>query len=501
MNIVILAAGQGKRMKSALPKVLQTLAGKPLLHHVLDTALALQGKSSKIGPVVVVGHGATDVKEFLLNAAQEDARFSKVSTALQAQQKGTGHALLQALPKLDAQEPTLVLYGDVPLTSQKTLNKLAKLADGVRGKDCALALLTQDLSDPTGYGRIVRDTDGSVKEIVEEKDASTAQKAIKEINTGIMVLPTNSLKKWLKALRASNAQGEYYLTDVIAMAVKDGVPIRTAQADYEYETIGVNSREQLAGLERVHQLNIANQLMDAGVSLADPKRIDVRGTLECGPDVFIDVGCVFEGCVTLASGSKIGPYCIIRNSTIGKDVTVHAFSHIDGARVGNQSLIGPYARLRPGAELSNDVHIGNFVEVKNSKIAANSKANHLAYVGDSIVGTRVNIGAGTITCNYDGVNKHQTIIEDDVFIGSDTQLVAPVRVGRGATLGAGTTLTKDAPANQLTVSRAKQISLQWQRPVKKEKVPSKKLITKKVAVKKSTAKKPLKKVIKTKGKK
>ena len=501
MNIVILAAGQGKRMKSALPKVLQTLAGKPLLHHVLDTALALQGKSSKTGPVVVVGHGATDVKEFLSNAAQEDARFIKVSTALQAQQKGTGHALLQALPKLDAQEPTLVLYGDVPLTSQKTLSKLAKLADGVRGKDCALALLTQDLSDPTGYGRIVRDTDGSVKEIVEEKDASTAQKAIKEINTGIMVLPTNSLKKWLKALRASNAQGEYYLTDVIAMAVKDGVPIRTAQADNEYETIGVNSREQLASLERVHQLNIANQLMDAGVSLADPKRIDVRGTLECGPDVFIDVGCVFEGCVTLASGSKIGPYCIIRNSTIGKDVTVHAFSHIDGARVGNQSLIGPYARLRPGAELSNDVHIGNFVEVKNSKIAANSKANHLAYVGDSIVGTRVNIGAGTITCNYDGVNKHQTIIEDDVFIGSDTQLVAPVRVGRGATLGAGTTLTKDAPANQLTVSRAKQISLQWQRPVKKEKVPSKKLITKKVAVKKSTAKKPLKKVIKTKGKK
>ena len=501
MNIVILAAGQGKRMKSALPKVLQTLAGKPLLHHVLDTALALQGKSSKTGPVVVVGHGATDVKEFLSSATQEDARFSKVSTALQAQQKGTGHALLQALPKLDAQEPTLVLYGDVPLTSQKTLSKLAKLADGVRGKDCALALLTQDLSDPTGYGRIVRDTDGSVKEIVEEKDASTAQKAIKEINTGIMVLPTNSLKKWLKALRASNAQGEYYLTDVIAMAVKDGVPIRTAQADNEYETIGVNSREQLASLERVHQLNIANQLMDAGVSLADPKRIDVRGTLECGPDVFIDVGCVFEGCVTLASGSKIGPYCIIRNSTIGKDVTVHAFSHIDGARVGNQSLIGPYARLRPGAELSNDVHIGNFVEVKNSKIAANSKANHLAYVGDSIVGTRVNIGAGTITCNYDGVNKHQTIIEDDVFIGSDTQLVAPVRVGRGATLGAGTTLTKDAPANQLTVSRAKQISLQWQRPVKKEKVPSKKLITKKVAVKKSTAKKHLKKVIKTKGKK
>jgi bifunctional UDP-N-acetylglucosamine pyrophosphorylase/glucosamine-1-phosphate N-acetyltransferase len=501
MNIVILAAGQGKRMKSALPKVLQTLAGKPLLHHVLDTALALQGKTSKKGPVVVIGHGAADVKEFLSSTAKEDPRFSKVSTALQAQQKGTGHALLQALPKLDVQEPTLVLYGDVPLTTQKTLNKLAKLTDGVRGKDCALALLTQNLSNPTGYGRIVRDADGSVKEIIEEKDASSAQKAIQEINTGIMVLPTNSLKKWLKALRASNAQGEYYLTDVIAMAVKDGVPIRTAQADNEYETFGVNSREQLAGLERVHQLNIANQLMDSGVSLADPARIDVRGTLECGTDVFIDVGCVFEGCVTLAAGTKIGPYCIIRNSTIGKGVTIHPYSHLDGAKVGNQSLIGPYARLRPGADLSNDVHIGNFVEVKNSKIAANSKANHLAYVGDSIVGTRVNIGAGTITCNYDGVNKHQTIIEDDVFIGSDTQLVAPVRVGRGATLGAGTTLTKDAPANQLTVSRAKQISLQWQRPVKKEKVLTKKPAAKKATTKKLAPKKPLKKAIKAKGKK
>jgi bifunctional UDP-N-acetylglucosamine pyrophosphorylase/glucosamine-1-phosphate N-acetyltransferase len=378
-------------------------------------------------------------------------------------------------------EPTLVLYGDVPLTSKKTLAKLTKLADGVRGQDSALALLTQNLNNPAGYGRIVRDIDGSVKEIIEEKDASPEQKRIEEINTGIMVLPTNSLKKWLKFLRASNAQGEYYLTDVIAMAVKDGVPVRTAQADDEYETVGVNSRDQLAALERVHQLNQANVLMDAGVSLADPARIDIRGTLECGTDVFIDVGCVFEGCVTLAAGTTVGPYCIIRNSVIGENVTIHPYSHLDGAKVGASSLIGPYARLRPGADLSNDVHIGNFVEVKNSKIAANSKANHLAYVGDSIVGSRVNIGAGTITCNYDGVNKHQTIIEDDVFIGSDTQLVAPVRVGRGATLGAGTTLTKDAPPNQLTVSRAKQISLQWQRPVRKEK----KVAIKKVATKKS----------------
>ena len=479
-------------MKSALPKVLQNLAGKPLLQHVLNTALSLQGKQTKAGPIVVVGHGATDVKTFLANASKEDASFSKVTTALQAEQKGTGHALLQALPKLDVREPTLVLYGDVPLTSKKTLSKLAKLADGVRGQDSAVALLTQNLKDPTGYGRIVRDTDGSVKEIVEEKDATSAQKAIQEINTGIMVLPTNALKKWLKALRASNAQGEYYLTDVIAMAVKDGVPIRTTQADDEFETIGVNSREQLAYLERVRQLNIANQLMDAGVSLADPARIDVRGTLECGTDVLIDVGCVFEGCVTLASGTKIGPYCIIRNSVIGNEVAIHAFSHIDGAKVGNQSVIGPYARLRPGADLSNDVHIGNFVEVKNSKIAANSKANHLAYVGDSIVGSRVNIGAGTITCNYDGVNKHQTIIEDDVFIGSDTQLVAPVRVGRGATLGAGTTLTKDAPPNQLTISRAKQISLKWQRPVKQDKKPAVKKVLQKMAAKKVAPKKTAK---------
>ena len=488
MNIVILAAGQGKRMKSALPKVLQTLAGKPLLQHVLTTALFLQGKQAKTGPIVVVGHGAADVKEFIANASQEDPSFGKVATVLQAEQKGTGHALLQALPKLDVQEPTLVLYGDVPLTSKKTLAKLAKLADGVRGQDSALALLTQDLANPTGYGRIVRDADGSVREIVEEKDATPAQKAIKEINTGIMVLPTNALKRWLKALRSSNSQGEYYLTDVIAMAVKDGVPIRTTQADYEFETIGVNSRDQLASLERTHQLNIANQLMDAGVSLADPARIDVRGTLECGTDVFIDVGCVFEGCVTLAVGTKIGPYCVIRNSVIGKNVSINAFSHLDGAKVGNHSVVGPYARLRPGADLANDVHIGNFVEVKNSKIAANSKANHLAYVGDSIVGSRVNIGAGTITCNYDGVNKHQTIIEDDVFIGSDTQLVAPVRVGRGATLGAGTTLTKDAPPNQLTVSRAKQISIPWQRPVQQEK----KVAAKKTATKKAVAKKAAK---------
>jgi len=463
MNIVILAAGQGKRMKSALPKVLQTLAGKPLLQYVLDTALSLQAKQTKQGPIVVVGHGAADVKHFLA----EHPSFNKVSTVLQAEQKGTGHALLQTLSKLDSQEPTLVLYGDVPLTSKRTLSILAKLADGARGQESALALLTQNLDEPTGYGRIIRDSNGAVCAIVEEKDATFAQKQIAEINTGIMVLPTTPLKKWLKSLSTNNAQGEYYLTDVIAMAVKDGVPIRTAQADHEFETIGVNSREQLASLERVYQLQLANDLMETGVSLADPARIDIRGKLDCGSDVFIDVGCVFEGQVRIASGVKIGPYCIVRNCDIGKDVSIQAFSHLDGAKVGANAVIGPYARLRPGAELANEVHIGNFVEVKNSKIGTNSKANHLSYVGDSTVGARVNIGAGTITCNYDGVNKHQTIIEDDVFIGSDTQLVAPVRVKRGATLGAGTTLTKDAPANQLTISRAKQISLEWKRPAKK----------------------------------
>ena len=471
-------------MKSALPKVLQTLAGKPLLEHVLVTANQLVGKA-KSKPIIVIGHGANAITAYLEQIKKERPGFADAVTVMQKEQKGTGHALLQALPKLNLDVPTLVLYGDVPLISNKTLMRLVTLADGKRGSDSALALLTQQMESPTGYGRILRDTEGAVTGIVEEKDADRQQKSIAEINTGIMVLPSSRLKKWLKSLQASNAQGEYYLTDVIAMAARDNVPIRTAQADFEWETTGVNSRDQLAALERTHQHVIAMQLMEAGVTLLDPARIDVRGTLSCGSDVVIDVGCIFEGKVTLDSGTRVGPYCIVRNSAIGKEVAIQAFSHLDGAVVGANSIIGPYARLRPGADLANDVHIGNFVEVKNSQIDSNSKANHLAYVGDSIVGARVNIGAGTITCNYDGVNKHQTIIEDDVFIGSDTQLVAPVRVGRGATLGAGTTLTKDAPANQLTVSRAKQLSIQWQRPVKQEK----KAVSKKGAVKKATAKK------------
>ena len=468
MNIVILAAGQGQRMRSALPKVMQNLAGKPMLQHVLETAFIT---SPKTAPLVVIGHGAPLVSQFLMTfAAQNKTTLklaAKISTVLQAKQNGTGHALLQALPKLNLTVPTLVLYGDVPLIGSSTLKRLIQLADGVAGQDSALALLTQDLVDPQGYGRIMRNAVDEVTAIIEEKDANRQQRSIQEINTGIMVLPSQHLKRWLKALKASNAQGEYYLTDVIAMAVKDGVPIRTTQATNAWETIGVNDRAQLAALERIAQQEIARNLLSDGVSLADPSRLDVRGKLTCGQDVFIDIGCVFEGAVSLAAGVKVGPNCVLRNTQVGKRVVIQAFSHVDGAMIGDDCIIGPYARLRPGANLANDVHIGNFVEIKNSQLGAHSKANHLAYVGDARVGKRVNIGAGTITCNYDGLNKHQTIIEDDVFIGSDTQLVAPVKVGRGATLGAGTTLTKDAPANQLTVSRTKQISVPWLRPEKK----------------------------------
>ena len=463
MNIVILAAGQGKRMKSALPKVLQPLAGKPLLEHVLETAISLIKAAE---PIVVIGHGAEHVNAFLSDLASRNPRFKAIKTVLQKEQKGTGHALLQTLTKLNKDLPTLVLYGDVPLITKDTLQLLIRLADGVRSKRSALGLLTQNMANPTGYGRIVRDQDGLVSAIVEEKDASPSIKGITEINTGIMVLPTDSLSKWLKSLKTKNAQGEYYLTDVIAMAVRDGVPIRTSQAKNEHEILGVNSRDQLAALERQLQKQRATALLETGVTLFDPERIDIRGELVCGQDVWIDIGCVFEGRVQLANGVHIGPYCVIKDSQIAANTEVGAFTHIDGAQIGVDARVGPYARIRPGTILANEVHIGNFVEVKNTRIAAQSKANHLAYVGDSIVGARVNIGAGTITCNYDGVNKHQTIIEDDAFIGSDTQLVAPVKVGKGATLGAGTTLTKDAPAGKLTVSRAKQVSLDWQRPIK-----------------------------------
>ncbi|HEY8099288.1 MAG TPA: bifunctional UDP-N-acetylglucosamine diphosphorylase/glucosamine-1-phosphate N-acetyltransferase GlmU [Burkholderiaceae bacterium] len=449
MNVVILAAGMGKRMQSALPKVLHPLAGKPLLSHVIDTARTLS--PSRL--CVIYGHGGDAVPNLL--------QSSDIAFAKQEPQLGTGHAVMQALPHLDDNASTLVLYGDVPLTNAKSLQRLLDIAGNNK-----LAILTVEMPDPTGYGRIVR-SKGEIVRIVEQKDASDEERAIREINTGIMVVPTAKLKQWLATLSNKNAQGEYYLTDIVARAVADGVPVVSAQPDAIWETLGVNSKVQLAELERIHQCNVANALLEQGVTLADPARIDVRGALVCGRDVSIDVNCVFEGKVTLADGVTIGANCVIKDARIEKGAIIKPFCHIDDAVVGAASVIGPYARLRPGTELAEDVHIGNFVEVKNSQIAAHSKANHLAYVGDATIGSRVNVGAGTITCNYDGVNKHRTIIEDDVFIGSDTQLVAPVRVGKGATLGAGTTLTKDAPAEKLTVSRAKQISIEgWQRPVK-----------------------------------
>jgi bifunctional UDP-N-acetylglucosamine pyrophosphorylase/glucosamine-1-phosphate N-acetyltransferase len=431
--------------------VLHLLAGRPLLGHVLDRARALN--PARI--VVVYGHGGDAVP-----AAFDD---SDIVWALQSPQRGTGHAVMQAEPYLDDSVPTLVLYGDVPLTRSQTLKRLADSA----GND-ALSILTVSLDDPSGYGRIVRQNDQIIG-IVEHKDASADIRAIQEVNTGILVAPTRALKRWLAGLQNNNAQGEYYLTDIVAAAVADGVAVRSAQPDAVWETLGVNSRAQLAELERIYQQSIARQLMDDGVALADPARVDVRGKLSCGRDVFIDVNCVFEGDVMLGDRVRIGANCVIRQARIDADTEVLPFTHIDGALVGASARIGPYARLRPGTVLAEDTHVGNFVEMKNTQMAAGSKANHLAYVGDAEVGARVNIGAGTITCNYDGVNKHRTVIEDDAFIGSDTQLVAPVRVGRGATLGAGTTLTRDAPAGKLTVSRARQVSVDsWQRPAKKK---------------------------------
>ncbi|AMP12658.1 bifunctional UDP-N-acetylglucosamine diphosphorylase/glucosamine-1-phosphate N-acetyltransferase GlmU [Collimonas pratensis] len=449
MNVVILAAGMGKRMQSALPKVLHPLAGKSLLEHVVDTARSL----SPTRLCIIYGHGGDAVLKQINGA---DLKFAK-----QEPQLGTGHAVAQAVPQLDDNVPTLVLYGDVPLTSSATLQRLVDAA----GAD-QLAILTVQMADPTGYGRIVRE-EGKITRIVEQKDADAAERAITECNTGIMVAPTRQLKEWLANLSNNNAQGEYYLTDIVASAVASGTPVVSAQPDAVWETLGVNSKVQLAELERIHQRSIANRLLEQGVTLLDPARLDVRGALSCGRDVSIDVGCIFEGDVRIEDGAVIGAHCIIKNASIGRGANIKPFCHIEDAMVGAASQIGPYARLRPGTELGEDVHIGNFVEVKNSQIAAHSKANHLAYVGDATVGSRVNIGAGTITCNYDGANKFRTIIEDDAFIGSDSQLVAPVRVGKGATLGAGTTLTKDAPEGKLTVSRARQVTIDnWQRPVK-----------------------------------
>ena len=464
MNVVILAAGMGKRMRSELPKVLHELAGKPMLGHVLDTCRSLS--PGRI--VVVYGHGGDQVPTAL--AAPD------IAWALQSPQLGTGHAVMQAAPHLDDTVPTLILYGDVPLTTTDTLRRLLEAAGPAQ-----LGLLTVDLPDPTGYGRIVRgtthaassDARGPILRIVEHKDADAATRLIAEVNTGIMVAPTAHLKRWLGRLSNSNAQKEYYLTDIVDMAVTEGMPVIGAQPAAIWETLGVNSKAQLAELERVHQRRVADALLEAGVGLADPARIDVRGTLSAGRDCFIDINCVFEGVVVLGDGARIGANCVLRNARIDTGTEILPMCHIEQAQVGAGSRIGPFARLRPGTVLGEDNHVGNFVEMKNTKMAAHSKANHLAYVGDAIVGARVNIGAGTITCNYDGANKHQTIIEDDAFIGSDTQLVAPVTVGRGATLGAGTTLTRNAPPGELTISRAKQTSITgWKRPVK-TKTPSK----------------------------
>ena len=453
LNIVILAAGRGQRMHSDKPKVLHSLAGRPLLQHVLDTAVQLTTGIT----CVVYGHGGEAVPQAM---SEYEADF-----VLQEPQLGTGHAVQRALPRLNDDTFTLVLYGDVPLIQRDTLEKMLL-------EHQALTLLTIHLSNPAGYGRIVRDSAGNVNCIVEEKDATAEQRSIREVNTGILAVPTHLLRNWLSKLRNENVQGEYYLTDIVGMAVAQGVTVHTVQPAHGWEVAGVNSKAQLAELERIWQHEQAHQLLVKGVTLADPARLDVRGKLVCGRDVEIDVGCIFEGDVTLGDGVRVGAYSIIKNSHIGADTCIEPYSHIDQVSIGDSCRIGPYARLRPGSKLHNEVHIGNFVEVKNSEIAASSKANHLSYIGDSSVGSRVNIGAGTITCNYDGANKHRTIIDDDVFIGSNTQLVAPLKIGRGATIGAGSTITSDAPEGELTLSRVKQITLPgWRRPSKKSNVP------------------------------
>jgi bifunctional UDP-N-acetylglucosamine pyrophosphorylase/glucosamine-1-phosphate N-acetyltransferase len=452
LNVVILAAGKGTRMKSELPKVLHPLAGKPLISHVLAVADQLAPKSI----CVIYGHGGETLPQAI---ARNDLAWAK-----QEPQLGTGHAVQQAIPYLDPDALCLILYGDVPLTRTETLQQMTLIAS-----QGAIALLTVHLENPTGYGRIVRGAGGQVERIVEQKDATPEELAIKEVNTGILCLPAGKLAQWLNQLNNNNAQGEYYLTDVIGMASAAGERVIPCHPAAEWEVLGINSRAQLAQLERLHQHNLAAQLMDEGVTLIDPARIDIRGKLTCGRDVLIDINAVFEGEVVLGDGAHIGANCVLKNVELAAGVQLKPFCHLEGARVGARAVIGPYARLRPGTELAEETHIGNFVELKNAQVGFNSKINHLSYVGDATVGRKVNIGAGTITCNYDGANKFRTVIEDDVFIGSDTQLIAPVTVGKGATLGAGTTLTKDAPPGQLTLSRAKQLTLNgWQRPTKKK---------------------------------
>ena len=455
LSVVILAAGQGKRMQSDLPKVLHTIAAQPMLAHLLRTTRQLSADQL----LVVVGHGAQAVQRAF--AQEADVQFG-----LQTEQLGTGHAVAQVADQLqeaDDASVTLVLYGDVPMVQPQTLQRLIEACGGQQ-----LALLTEFVADPTGYGRIVRDADNQIQAIVEHKDASEAQHRIREINTGMLAAPTGALKSWLGRLRNDNAQGEYYLTDVVDMAVRDGLVVTAVHPEASYETMGVNSRQQQALLERAWQQAQAQNHLQNGVTLMDPERFDQRGELICGKDVVIDVSCVFEGRVVLGDRVQIGAHCVLKDVEIAADTEIRPFSHLEGAKLGAQVRVGPFVRLRPGTVLGDEVQIGNFVEIKNTTFGTGSKASHLSYLGDATLGKSVNIGAGTITCNYDGVNKFRTEIGDEAFIGSDTQLVAPVQVGAGATIGAGTTLVKDAPPNQLTVSRSKQQTIDgWERPKKK----------------------------------
>jgi bifunctional UDP-N-acetylglucosamine pyrophosphorylase / glucosamine-1-phosphate N-acetyltransferase len=453
LSVIILAAGEGKRMKSALPKVLQPLAGRPLLAHVIATARSLE----PAGIHVVYGHGGERVREAL---AAEPVRWT-----LQAQQLGTGHAVLQAIPQVADEHLVLVLYGDVPLLARQTLLELLALA-GPR----QMALLTMTVDDPSGYGRIVRDGQGRVQRIVEQKDASAEERRIRECNTGVLAAPAKRLKGWLAALKADNSQREYYLTDIVAQAVKEGVAVNPLVCKDAVEALGVNDKVQLSFLESVCRQRAARELMLAGVTVADPQRIDVRGRVTAGEDVFVDINVVFEGEVRLGHRVRIGPGCVIRDAQIGDDTQVLPHCVIEGAVIGPKCNIGPFSRFRPTSTVAGGVHIGNFVEVKNSTMAEESKANHLSYVGDAQVGARVNIGAGTIIANYDGANKHRTVIGDDVHTGSNSVLVAPITVGEGATVAAGSTVANQVPAGKLTIARARQTTIEaWKRPTKQKK--------------------------------
>ena len=459
IDVVVMAAGKGTRMKSRWPKVLQRLAGVPLVQHVLNTASQLQARSA----VVITGHGADQVEPVVLAPSQALA----VQCVRQEPQLGTGHAVQQAVPVLADDGVVVVLSGDVPLTQADTLQALIAQCGGHQ-----LALLTIEFADPTGYGRIVRQRD-TVQAIVEQKDATEAQRQIREVYSGIMAVPAKLLKAWLARLDNKNAQGEYYLTDVVKMAVADGVPVVAHKITDALQVAGINSPQQLAELERAHQLREAHRLMAQGVRMKDPARFDLRGQLDCGQDVEIDVNCIFEGRVSLGEGVRVGANCVLANCTIEAGAVIHPFTHIDGEKlgvsVGEGALVGPFARLRPGAQLGADVHIGNFVEVKNATLARGAKANHLAYLGDATVGERVNYGAGSITANYDGANKHRTVIEADVHIGSNCVLVAPVTIGAGGTVGGGSTITKSTEPGALSVARGKQISIaNWARPQKKK---------------------------------